>query len=97
MTKRNPHLDELKSRAAAFRPTAKPRRQELSTSTRLAAVRYNHRPDIENPDDSTLSIIQNEHGKGIMLSLKDGDEEYEFQGQSHDDHHTFILLPAAKY
>jgi len=67
---------------------------QRSTSNHLAAVRYNHRPNIENPDDTTLSIIQNEHGSGIMLSLKDGDEEYEFQGQSHDDQHTFILLPA---
>ena len=66
---------------------------QRSTSTQLAAVRYNHRPDIENPDDATLSVIQNEHGNGIMLSLKDGDEEYEFQGQSHEDHHTFVLLP----
>ena len=61
MTKRNPHLDELKSRAAAFRPNAKPRRQELSTSTRLAQLEAHARVATQCLVDAYIRLNDHDH------------------------------------
>ena len=60
---------------------------------RLTSVRYNHRPNIVHTDDATLSIVSDGDDSATMLSLKDGDEEYEYKGRPAEEKQTYVLIP----
>ena len=59
---------------------------------RYAAVQYNHKPQIVHAEDTTLSIVPDKKSGRTMMSLKDGDEEYEYHGRSAEDTDTFVLI-----
>lgn len=65
-----------------------------TTANPFITVRYNHKPSIKATDDTTTSIVPSSgKGPGIsILSLKDGDDEYEYRGRSVPDDHTYILI-----
>lgn len=60
---------------------------------RYSAVRYNHKPVISHEDDTTTSIVPGRKSGRIVLSLKDGDEEYQYDGGATQEEQTYILLP----
>ena len=60
---------------------------------RYTTVQYNYKPVITQPEDSTTSIVPTPDIETTTLSLKDGDEEYEYKGKASQEEHTYVLLP----
>ncbi|KAK5011342.1 hypothetical protein LTR28_003818 [Elasticomyces elasticus] len=63
-----------------------------STASVYTSVRYNHKPAISDPTDSTCSIVPGSTDQGTILSLKDGDEEYTYSGVQAADKDNYVLI-----
>lgn len=60
----------------------------------LASVRFSHKAVLSNPDESTTSITSSgEADSPATLSLKDGDDEYTYNGLERDADHIYVLIP----
>ncbi|KAK8217616.1 hypothetical protein M8818_001375 [Zalaria obscura] len=62
--------------------------------TRNTIIRFNHKPTLSHPEDSSASLVRSDRGANtVELSLKDGDDKYTYSGQRKSDEHTYVLLP----